>query len=95
MQVDKEMEAQMRYKLLGRRATRIEHQPGLQVILRVREPWGGVAKDFAVQTSTISRLEAELLAKREARRQGKTPQFVFDIGNNIFDADVKPYIVKA
>jgi hypothetical protein len=95
MQNAKQLEAQMRYQLFGRKATRIERQPGLQVVLSVREKWGGPVKRFEVQTSTISRLEAQILAEREARKQGKTPHALVDIGTGIFEADASPYVVKA
>ncbi len=95
MQTAMQVEAQMRYSLFGRKATRIEHQPGLQVLLSVRESWGGPVKSFAVQTSSISRLEAKMLAEREARKQGKTPHALIDIGTGIFEPNAKPYVVKA
>ena len=94
MQTATHMEAQMRYQLFGRKAARAERQPGLQVVLSVREKWGGPVKRFNVQTSTISRLEAQILAEREARKQGKNPHAVIEIGAGIFEADASPYVVK-
>ena len=88
------IEAEIRYRLFGRKANRIEISPGLQVLLSVRESWGGNCKRFAVQTPTISKLEAQIMAEREARRQGKIPQCLLGIGTGIFDPDVKPYVVK-
>lgn len=87
----KKLEAQMRYQLFGRKAKPIAYQPGLQVILSVREKWGGPVKRFAFQSKTIGRFDAQMQAEKEARAQGFHPHAVLYIGNEVKDINADLY----
>lgn len=53
--------------------------PGLQVILSVREKWGGKARRFIHVAPTVSRLVAQIEAEKAARAKGLNVWAVIDI----------------
>jgi len=64
-------------------APKAEHKSGrtmgLCVILSVRKGYQGLTQRYTYQSSTLSRLAAEIDAKKAARAEGFTPWALLDV----------------
>jgi len=94
MQDVKKLQSEMHYQLFGRKAQRIECPKGLQVVLSVRKQSGGVPSRYVHQTKTISRLDAQMQAEREARSKGFNTHAVLYIGEPLVDINTDLYRVN-
>lgn len=68
-----------RFLGLAPKAKRIGLTPGLTVVMTVRRNNFGPVERFVHPTQTLSRLEAEIEATKEARKKGLTFHALLDI----------------
>lgn len=82
------IEQEMRQALFGpgvkaKQLIERQERPVITVVLSVRRD-GGLAKRFEKKVKTLSRLEAEIEAKKAARAEGWTVWCVLDVtGHNV------------
>lgn len=91
MQDAKQLEAQMKFKMFGKKAKRTESLPGLQVILSVCKTRGGQVQRYSTRISTISKLDAKIRAEQQARKEGLHPHALLYVGTKVYDANTPIY----